>query len=235
MTAAETQQPRPSRLVDAHYQGWYGTQDGTYTADYCFSRGLQPATFDEITERRGPTRPVLPATEKDQQTLQAALQLCGRSAVTTMAAALAETAHRLADRPAPRSVLIAGREGSWESDALLRVTSWGATLGQDRVRAETQPLLVAMFASWVTNPARYTEVAETIAVQLGAVVDGQSPAGPAAAWALVADDALHPGGGDAAAAEPLYLYLMSHAAAFDAAWAGDQLCRPPRHAAAEDQ
>lgn len=74
---------------------------------------------------------------------------------------------------------------------------------------------------WVTGPDRYTEVAETLAIGVAAVVDTPTPQSPAAAWAWVADADLHPGGADALRAEALYLYLMSQSDTFSTDYASD--------------
>lgn len=106
--------------------------------------------------------------------------------------------------------LVAGRPGSWESAALLDVIMFGNELnlakpgkGQHaydvdarrkagpskRVDAGARQAMAAILWRWVTDPDRYTEVAETLASVVSGYCD--DTAGPDG-WRQVADQWLQP-------------------------------------------
>jgi hypothetical protein len=105
--------------------------------------------------------------------------------------------------------MIAGRPGSWESELLLAVVMFGNELNLapakgsarydvdarraagpgKRVDTQARAGMVAILRRWVTDPGRYTEVAETLAGIVSSYCDGQ-PDG----WRAVADQWLQPGG-----------------------------------------
>lgn len=207
----------PHRVVDAQDQGWYLVGDGLYHADYGSIRGLEPLPYDQLAEQRGPLRPVLPVTDEDEAAIIAALTEAGPKAAGSLLAALyslflAEARSAALDgRRADR--LLAGREGSWES-AGLPTLAWemGSQVAEkpSRFHQMTVLRLTAVVDRWVTDPERYTEVAETLAAIFGQVADA------AGGWDKVADRYLQPGGRWAQnGTERLYGYLMSTAETLD--------------------
>lgn len=116
---------------------------------------------------------------------------------------------------AARRALVAGRAGSWESSVLIEVVLFGNGLNlvrpkgpvsrvrnpsveamraagpHRRVNAEVRDTLADMIYRWVTDPARYTEVAETLAAEVSAYADSYGTRG---GWLTVADQWLMPGG-----------------------------------------
>ncbi|HEY3514595.1 MAG TPA: hypothetical protein VGL36_35775 [Kribbella sp.] len=220
----------PYRVVDGDNQGWLGGDDpetgSRYSADYGWERDLPDRTYPELVASRGPLRPVLPITRADSEQLRELFAAAGRRAVTTLAAALEQVVHTLragrrgtagtvggADWEYARRTLTAGREGSWESVALIQVVLFGNSLnlakpsratglsnnGDDlraagpskRVDPDVRAALAEMLTGWVTGPARYTEVAETLAAEVSRYCD--DTAGPDG-WRAVADQWLQPGG-----------------------------------------
>jgi hypothetical protein len=219
----------PYRVVDWHNQGWHGGSDpvaGTrYTADYGWKRDLPDRTYPELIASRGPLRPVLPITDADAAQLRDLFTTAGRRTVTTLAAALEHVFHELrvskegatgaSGWDYAKLTMTAGREGSWESEALIQVVLFGNGLNlakpagvrprgllddiaarraagpSKRVDRDVRGALVAMFTRWVTEPGRYTEVAETLAWQVSQYCD--DTAGPEG-WRVVADQWLQPGG-----------------------------------------
>jgi hypothetical protein len=107
--------------------------------------------------------------------------------------------------------LIAGRGGSWESQLLIEVVMFGNGLNLasakqagchdwdvtarraagpgKRVHAAIRVLMAEMFWRWVTDPHRFTEVAETLAAVVSSYCDEQETG-----WKAVADQWLQPGG-----------------------------------------
>jgi hypothetical protein len=189
------------RAVDRDNQGWHpshGADGGTvYAADYGFERDLPDRPLDELAATRGPLRPVEPVTEFDVRLLRHDFGEAGRKTITTLAAALETVFHRLCDErdsyQFARRTLMAGREGSWESELLIDVVMFGSGLNHaanpsKRVNRVVQGNMAAMFWRWVVAPDRYTEVAETLASIVSSYCDDQD-----AGWKAVADQWLQPG------------------------------------------
>ncbi|TDW95379.1 hypothetical protein EV137_2715 [Kribbella pratensis] len=195
-----------------------------YTADYGWKRDLPDRTYPELIASRGPLRPVLPITDPDAAQLRELFTAAGRRTVTTLAAALEHVFHelRVSKEGATgatgwdyaKLTITAGREGSWESEALIqralrqrpepRQTNRSPQARTPR-RHRRPPRRRAIetgrprrtrrarrdVTRWVTGPDRYTEVAETLAWQVSRYCD--ETAGPEG-WRAVADQWLQPGG-----------------------------------------
>jgi hypothetical protein len=210
---------RPYRVVDREGQGWYlaSTGDGgtTYKASYGWQRDLPDVPdLGELAEMRGPLRPVLSVTDADQEQLEAQLRQAGRKAVTTLAAALATTYQGLRKQLGGRAIqhIKAGREGSWESECLITVIIFGTELKPRRVLPEARDALTTMLTGWVTNPDRYTEVAETLAGIVSSYADREH--GPDG-WKRIADQWLQPGSMAEADFRATYQWLYSQSEYFD--------------------
>lgn len=197
MTTSE----QPYRLVDAHNQGWLITSGGGYQPDYGHRRGLDNMTLEQITEQRGPWRPVEPITDEDEATLRYVFLGLGRKTIATLAAALDVVYYELRESKGglrnfesaeyAERTLKAGREGSWESELLMEIVWFGNGLnlaksqrGHDnsieerrrrgpstRVDKGGRDRLAALIRDWVTNSDRYTEVAETLAFRVAHYAD----------------------------------------------------------------
>lgn len=176
-------------------------------------------TFAEVERDHGPVRPVEPISDVDQVALVDAFRTAGRKTITTLAAAVELVFHRRRvehvnqrdSYDAAKRALTAGRAGSWESVVLIEVMLFGNGLNlvrpkgmrnaspevmraagpSRRVNAEVRDTLADMIYRWVTDPARYTEVAETLAWQVSAFADSYGTRG---GWLTVADQWLMPGG-----------------------------------------
>ncbi|WP_018219195.1 hypothetical protein [Salinispora vitiensis] len=201
MTTADD---RPYRLVTEHGEAWMLTTGGEYT-DRTHSRHRSlDALHAEHT-----VRPVLPVTEQDHQLLQEALRRAGRRAVASLASALDLVCHELRESlggQASMQTMIAGRPGSWESAALQEVIWFGATLNRPRlggnvtqtraagpnarVDPAAQQTMAEIIRRWVSDPHRYTEVAETLADIVSQHADEHHGVH---GWAEIADDRLQPG------------------------------------------
>lgn len=224
MTDPKTQ---PGRVVDRDGQGWFLAGDGNggfhYRASYDFKRGLEPvATHVELAQARGPLRTVLPVTDADRAQIGRLLDDAGRKAVGSLAAAIWQTHQGLCERDADAGIgsryaaatklLLAGREGSWESEALMSVAAFGSDLKPSRVDTAARDGLAATVTGWVTDENRYTEVAETLAFLVSSHADqAHGPAG----WKRIADQWLQPGGVDAHGFRTCYGLLYSQSAHFD--------------------
>lgn len=219
----------PYRVVDAGNQGWHGGPDndwGTrYTAAFGLDRGLEDRTWEQLQSTRGPLRPVLPVTDEDADELTGLFDVAGRKTITTVAAALEQVFHQVREQRKTRArsdsvhesfeyarrTLLAGREGSWESQALFDVVLFGNGLNlapaskriassiearrkagpARRVHKDVRDQLGRMLTRWVTGPGRYTEVAETLAAAVSRYCDEKAGE---RGWAVVADQWLQPGG-----------------------------------------
>lgn len=211
----------PYRVVDRENQGWYlAAQPGDgwlYTASYGFQRDLLPRSYEELAATRGPLRPVEPVADADVAGLERLFAAAGRKTVTTLAAALAAVYYRAAEGPPwshdfGRRALIAGREGSWESEVLINVMYFGRELAASRPRRidlATLDGMTALLWRWVASPDRYTEVAETLASIVSGYCDEHG------GWRAVADQWLQPGALARADFSTCYRLLYSHSAGFD--------------------
>lgn len=224
--AMSSSKKAPYRVVDREQQGWHrvgADREARYAADYGWRRELpNRPSYEQLERGRGPLRPIAPITEADSATLRAALRAAGRKAATTLAAALADLYRARRDAYAgdehdagpaahehARRALVAGREGSWESEALIALMVFGSGLKASRVHAGSRQVIAELLTRWATDPERYTELTETLAGEFSAVAD------EAGGWAAVADQWLQSrslAADDAAAA---YRYLMSASAHFD--------------------
>ncbi len=178
--------------------------------------GLEP---DVLAAERGPLRPVEPVTDADEALLTEAFTAAGRKTVATLAAAIEQTFHHLRSSAEKSGVpngfdtakraLTAGRAGSWESHVLVEVMLFGNGLNLVRPKGSRNPTAAVMRAAgpsrrvdrqvrgdlveilhrWVTDPARYTEVAETLAAAVAGHADANG------GWRTVADQWLQPGAG----------------------------------------
>ncbi|MEU1824175.1 hypothetical protein ABZ502_17330 [Streptomyces abikoensis] len=187
--AIDAQLPRPYRVVDREFQGWFCSSDGLYTADRGDARGLETMTYTDLDAARGPLRPVVPPTAEESAAVRAALASAGRKAAASVLVAL----HRLvlqdataqrADGGSPRNRLMAGREGSWETAAMVSL-AWnvGSDLAEKPARYDETAVaeLVRVVDGWVSGADQYTEVAANLASAFSAIAD------EAGGWTAVAD------------------------------------------------
>lgn len=235
----------PYRVVDSRNQGWHPAGDGgggtVWSADYGHGRGLADiATLDQLSAARGPLRPVLPVTAADEAQLRALFTDAKRKAVTTLAAALELVFHQLRETAAStgnadeayawaRRTMLAGREGSWESESLFHLILFGNDLNLDRKvqgsidqqrAAQTSKRLdygvrgqmAEIFRRWVTDPSRYTEVAETMAGVVSGYADETYGTD---GWRRIADQWLQPRALDHANFTNCYSLLYSRSRHFD--------------------
>lgn len=205
-----TEETTPGRVVDGDDQGWYLSGDGYFHADYGFERGLdQPRTYTELLQVRSPLRPVEPVTDEDEGLAVATLIAAGPKAAGSLMVALYQLFARYSNTNHGR-VLLAGREGSWES-AGLPALAWevGSRIAEKPARFDEHAVevLTLMIDGWVSNPARYVEVAETLAYLFSQAADRLG------GWDRAADRWLQPGRWQQTGSEQLCRYLMSTAAA----------------------
>lgn len=235
----------PGRVVDPHGQGWYFTGTGKYEASFGSSRDLAGRTYDELVATRAPLRPVLPITDDDDARFRELFATARRRTVTTLAAALEQTFHQvISDAPQlgageswqlAKRTMTAGREGSWESSVLIDIIGFGNDLNMapprkgivddittrrargpgKRVHKDVRDAMAAILHRWVTDPARYTEVAETLAYLVSSYADGQTEY-PHDGWRAVADQWLQPHSLARSDFSACYRLLYSTSSHFDA-------------------
>ncbi|OUS97326.1 hypothetical protein [Rhodococcus sp. NCIMB 12038] len=205
----------PGRVVDRENQGWFTTADAGGNTVYSSRWGSPTCDYETLLATRGPLRPVLPAISDDVERITELLAASGRRAITTLAAALDVVHHRAREHgwldPSVESVdygaatMTAGRSGSWESAVLLDVIYFGnglnlTTAAPDseehraagpnrRVSAPHRDQLAEIFQRWVSDPRRYTEVAETLAAIVSDFCDTRHGAD---GWPAIADQWLQP-------------------------------------------
>jgi hypothetical protein len=202
----------PYRVVDRENHGWYQASDGQGGFVYRIDYQTQIPDYATLAAKRGPVRPVLPADEADVAELDRLFALAGRKAVTSLAAAIETVFHNLREAAGGLNnrtsydfamrTLKAGRAGSWEAALLEEVVFFGCDLNLDykaaqkgtpaamraagpsrRVHREARDQMADVVTRWVTNPARYTEIAETLASIVSSYADQVGPAG----WRVIAD------------------------------------------------
>jgi hypothetical protein len=224
------------------HSGRSGELGEIYTADYGHERGLDARSFGELAAARGPLRPVEPITAGDEANLWRLFDAAGRKTIATLAAALESVFHQIRESHGglqsasgsyeyAKRTLLAGREGSWESVVLIDVVLLGNSLNlanaargrQDvdarraagpspRVDAAARAAMAEIIHRWVTDPARYTEVAETLASVVSRYCDDKAGA---EGWRAVADQWLQPGGLAQQAFSTCYRLFYSLSAHFD--------------------
>lgn len=208
----------PYRVVDRDNNGWYLAADGHGGTVYCLSYSTRMPDYATLEAACGPLRPVLPVTDADVAELDRLLSEAGRKAVTSLAAALATVVTRLYENAGgvessagsgayAHRTLKAGRAGSWEAELLVSVVSFGYELNDNRkapksggrhapradgpgrrVDRAARDGMAAVIMRWVTDPARYTEVAETLAWIVSRHADRHGADG----WRKIADQWLQP-------------------------------------------
>lgn len=230
------------RVVDRENQGWHpvGTVEGPplYAADYGFKRGLPNRSLDDVERIRGPIRPVLPITAEDSALIVETFDRIRRKSITTLAAAIEQVYYDVRESAgglaAPGSfdyavrTLLAGREGSWESELLKEVMYFGNSLNlakstrgaesiearraagpSRRVDVDGRRVLADMLTRWVSDPNRYTELAETLAGEVSEYCDEHG------GWSAVADQWLQPGGLAVEDFRPCYRLFYSKSAHYN--------------------
>ncbi|MCW2653469.1 MAG: hypothetical protein JWR32_4445 [Mycobacterium sp.] len=178
--------------------------------------------------RRGPSsnqqrakyRPVMPITDNDRQALIDLLAAARRKAVYSLAVAVYRRWKALRDEQGgmaqphesmeiSKRRLLASRPGSRETQHLTKMALW---VGAASHRGSTRPLGRRFLYRRVTEPARFTEVAETLAGVVAHYADS-APRG----WADVADQWLQPRAFGREGAYLTYSLLYSVSARFDPA------------------
>ncbi|MFD8340670.1 hypothetical protein ACFV42_50070, partial [Streptomyces solisilvae] len=178
--------------------------------------GLETLDFATLERTRGPLRPVVPPTDEDCAAVKAALVGAGRRAAGSLLVALYRLV--LEDAGAGREGgaryrVMAGREGSWESEDMVRL-AWnvGADLAEKKSRFDEAAVavLVRVVQGWVAGPDVYVEVASNLAGLFSAVADETG------GWPAVADRPLQPGqrvgGHPEHVVEAVQHYLLSQTA-----------------------
>ncbi len=236
MSALEGRSAPPSRVVDAEHRGWWlmgggtpGGQPGYATSGGPY-RSEDLLTYDELNERTGPLRPVEPITDADLAELERLLALAGRKAVYSLAVAVYRTIGRLRDDAGGFELgdsernhlshevsvqqIRAGRAGSWEAELLVDVALWAGHGKPSRIHEEACAGMTAVLYRWCTDPARFTEVAETLAAVVSRYADEHG------GWRTVADQWLQPGALDQEGVRLTYGLFYSLGISFDSAALG---------------
>jgi hypothetical protein len=212
---------RPTyRFVDRLNRGWHIASSGEpvrYAIDWAglrHGRPAEPLTREELEAEYGPLRPVGSTDPSDDLVLCGALADAGVKAAGSVLVALYRLAleYRRASSPGgfEGGSLVAGREGSWESEAIYRL-AW--TIGGDldekpkRYSEECVDSVIAVLRAWTQNPKLYVEVAENLAFAFSKVADELG------GWGKVADRPFQPtakvGRHPLDTIEAVYHYLMS--------------------------
>ncbi|MDV6291335.1 hypothetical protein R2F25_38640 [Streptomyces sp. UP1A-1] len=197
--AEAEEEPPTYRFVDRLNRGWHiasSEQPVRYAIDWA---GLRPDRPDDLLTRaeleaeHGPLRPVGPGDPSDDLVLRGALADAGTKAAGSVLVALYRLAVEYSRASSPGGYeggsLVAGREGSWESEAVYRL-AW--TIGGDldekpkRYSEECVSSVMAVLREWTQHPKRYVEVAENLAERVlagrrraGRLEQGRRPSVPA--------------------------------------------------------
>jgi len=234
-TPASGGEDKPYRLVDAENYGWLVTGSGDYRAPLLAVERMTLAEITAKRGPWRPVEPISDEDEQDLTTVFAACGrktiATLAAALEVVHDELRESkgglgqAHDSTDYA--ERTLTAGREGSWESAVLMEVIWFGNSLNlapvrrnaansiaarraagpaPRRVNKDGRAAIAAVLRRWVTDPHRYTEVAETLAGVVSRYADRAVDAagGPQvdaagymmSGWKAVADQWLQPGGMD---------------------------------------
>ncbi|MFJ5143005.1 hypothetical protein [Streptomyces sp. NPDC088707] len=183
------------RFVDRENRGWHIASSRDEPVQYAVDwAGLRPGRPEELLSHEqleamhGPLRPVVPSDPSDDFLLRDAIQEAGVKAAASVLVALYRTAVKFAENSSQGSrdggSLTAGREGSWEAEAIERLAwSVGGDLDEKpgRFDAECVESVQTVLAAWTLNPDYYVEVAEGLAYEFSRVADELG------GWAKVAD------------------------------------------------
>lgn len=214
------EEPPPYRFVDRLNRGWHiasSEQPVRYAIDWAGlrpGRPEDPLTREELEAEHGPLRPVVSGDPSDDLVLRGALADAGTKAAGSVLVALWRLALEYRRNSSPGGYeggsLVAGREGSWESEMLYRL-AW--TIGGDldekpkRYSEECVTSVMAVLREWTQHPKRYVEVAENLAGEFSRVADELG------GWSEVADAPFQPstkvGRHPLDTIEAVYNYLMS--------------------------
>ncbi|GGP78515.1 hypothetical protein [Streptomyces melanogenes] len=212
-------EPPAYRYVDRLNRGWHiaSTEPVRYAVDWAGLRPDRPSdllTHAELAAAHGPLRPVGPGDPSDDLVLRGALADAGVKAAGSVLVALYRLTLEYKRGSSPGGYeggsLVAGREGSWQSEAINRL-AW--TIGGDldekpkRYSEECVTSVIAVLRAWTQHPKRYVEVAEKLAYEFSKVADELG------GWSKVADRPFQPatavGRHPAGTIEAVYYYLMS--------------------------
>lgn len=217
----EQEPERPTyRFVDRLNRGWHIASSGEpvrYAIDWAGLRTGRPAdplTREELEAGYGPLRPVAFADPSDDLVLRGALADAGVKAAGSVLVALYRLTSEYSRNSSPGGYeggsLVAGREGSWESEAIHRL-AW--TIGGDldekprRFSEECVASVITVLRAWTQDPKRYVEVAENLTYEFSKVADELG------GWSKVADRPFQPttkaGRHPLDTIEAVYHYLMS--------------------------
>ncbi|MFJ8301286.1 hypothetical protein ACIQ9R_36045 [Streptomyces sp. NPDC094447] len=217
----EVEGPPTYRFVDRLNRGWHiisGRDEPlAYTVDWAGlkpDRPEEPLSLDELEAAHGPLRPVTSPDPSDEVILRGALLDAGVKAAGSVLVALHRLVLEYKRGSSPGGFeggsLRAGREGSWEAEALYRL-AW--TIGGDlderpkRYDEEAVSAVIGVLRAWTQNPQQYVEVAENLPYYFGKVADELG------GWDKVADKPFQPGTKvgrhPAGTIEAVFHYLMS--------------------------
>lgn len=162
--------PRPYRVVDRYERGWLTCDEVPATYPELADA---PGTYADLVATRGPLRPVVAMPGEDRDELRRVLARAGAAAVATVLVAVRDLVRQYHDRDGHDGRLVAGRPGSWESAAMLRLGWTTGVIADHRVDRDALLVLTATVRRWVDEPTRFVEVAENLASVFGRVVDGR--------------------------------------------------------------
>ncbi|MFI6326623.1 hypothetical protein ACIBG8_54505 [Nonomuraea sp. NPDC050556] len=172
----------PSRVVDGQGRGWFAThpytdEEKALGEQVVYRRGGandEVISLAQLGEKYGPWRPVVPMPEGDHHAMVQALTKAGKKAAGTLAVAVFKVAKQtmVDNGMRPTELLIAGRPGSWEADALRHLAwSLGSDIKLTRTDMWAGQLCEEIITRWITDPDAFVEVAEGLASVFGDVVD----------------------------------------------------------------
>ncbi|MFF4276172.1 hypothetical protein [Streptomyces sp. NPDC001536] len=212
---------RPTyRYVDRLNRGWHiasSEEPVKYVVDWAGlrqGRPSEPLTREELEAEHGPLRPVGEGDPSDDLVLRGALADAGVKAAGSVLVALFRLSVEYSRNSTPGGYeggsLVAGREGSWEAEAIHRL-AW--TIGGDldekpkRYSEECVTSVIGVLRQWTQHPKRYVEVAENLTYEFSKVADELG------GWSKVADKPFQPstkvGRHPIDTIEAVYHYLMS--------------------------
>lgn len=209
----------PTNVVDRELQGWWRGEDGLYRT----GGSDDPVPIERVMSRWAPLRSIGPAPQLDLMAAEDSLQIAGKHAVASVAAATATIVAELTttfrirqlDDPARRAryAIVAGEPVPERAALLLDAVAIGESVAEvsSAVCPYTRDVIADIALDWIRGSGPFVEISHALALVVGTVADAHGSDG----WRRLADDWLQPTGPQDRDALACYHLLYSESRYYD--------------------